>query len=257
MKYKIDRIGEVYKTNEGCMVEILEKIKEKTYKNFKIKFLDEYGYETTTSISELKKGTIKNPLHKSVLGVGFLGVGGYKCSNNRVATKEYEVWASILERCYNEDFKIKKPTYKNCTVCEEWLNFQNFAKWYHENFPKHIEGVKFHIDKDLLQLDKENKIYSPETCVFLPQKINKFLTNNKTSISSLKYTGVYYLSACNKWIAITRDFELNKQIWLGSFYSDKEAKDAYIKGRKIQAEKAKQYMRDLSIYSEDIISKVK
>lgn len=41
----------------------------------------------------------------------------------------------MLQRCYNN----KQLSYFDCEVCDEWLCFQNFAKWYEENYYE-IEG---------------------------------------------------------------------------------------------------------------------
>lgn len=66
----------------------------------------------------------------------------------------------------------KYPTYIDCSVCTDWLEFQNFAKWFSENY---IEG--YQLDKDILK--KGNKIYAPEFCVFIPQEINKLFNDSK------------------------------------------------------------------------------
>lgn len=58
-----------------------------------------------------------------------------------------------------------KPTYEGCTVCDEWLYFSNFKKWFDENY---IEG--FQLDKDIII--RGNKVYSPQTCCFVPKEIN-------------------------------------------------------------------------------------
>lgn len=81
---------------------------------------------------------------------------------------QYKYWQGMLDRCYNEKRK-NTPTYIDCTVCDEWLIFSNFCDWYEDNFYL-VEGHKMDLDKDLLV--KKNKIYSPQTCCFLPHKIN-------------------------------------------------------------------------------------
>lgn len=109
--------------------------------------------------------TLRNNLEPSVYGVGFIGEGNHKPSINRRKTKAYSKWNNILHRSYDVKHKENNPTYKDVTVCEEWHNFQNFAQWFEEN---NIEG--FELDKDILV--KDNKIYSPETCCFVPREIN-------------------------------------------------------------------------------------
>ena len=77
----------------------------------------------------------------------------------------YDTWVGMIRRCYSEKSLIKRPTYKDVTICEEWYNFQNFAKWFENNY---VEGL--HLDKDLLS--KEKKIYSPKSCCFITLQNN-------------------------------------------------------------------------------------
>lgn len=80
----------------------------------------------------------------------------------------YRVWVDMLTRCYNLKVKEKQPTYKDCTVCEEWLTFSNFRSWM-EYQP--WQGMR--LDKDLMFMG--NTQYSPHTCAFIPNSINCIL----------------------------------------------------------------------------------
>lgn len=123
-----------------------------------------------------KIGQIKCPYEPRVLNIGYIGDGEYKTLDENGKTQCYKVWYSMLLRCYNKDFQNKNPTYIGCTVCEEWLNFQNFAKWYYNNI-YNVNNECMHLDKDILC--KGNKVYSPKTCVFVPQRINKLFTKRQ------------------------------------------------------------------------------
>jgi hypothetical protein len=137
----------------------------------------ESGHLIHTDYQSFKRGVVKNPYHKVVYGVGFIGEGKYKSGANGRNTKQYDLWRAMLQRCYSEKYQKKGQTYKGVTVCDEWHNFQNYSKWYEENYYS-IENKIMCIDKDLLQ--KGNKIYSPDTCVFVPQFINTlFVKRNK------------------------------------------------------------------------------
>ena len=93
----------------------------------------------------------------------------FKIATKNKPTKIYRIWKGIIGRCYSEKVQRKNPTYKDVTVCKEWHNFQNFAEWYDENYnPETMQG--WQLDKDILF--KCNKIYSPETCAFVPKEIN-------------------------------------------------------------------------------------
>ena len=237
-------------TNEGYKFEVVEKI---DVRKRIIRF--DNGYEIVVHTSAIIKGKIKNPYHKSVCGIGYFGVGKYKCRVNNKKTPEYTVWQSMLKRCYDEKFQERCPTYKSVTVYNEWLNFQNFSKWYEDNYPK-IEGVNFDLDKDLLQLNVENKIYSPKTCIFLPQNVNKFLTN-KQSTNTSGYIGVSWTKANEKWCARINLFRESKLKNLGYFATPEEAYQVYQQARKVESEKVKDYLRSLDYLSEKIIQLVK
>ena len=133
-------------------------------------YFSEYDWTFNhTEYGAFKKGNIKCPYERRVFGVGYLGDGKYKVKENGKTTKCYETWHSMLRRCYYPKYQEKYPTYKDCDVCEEWHNFQNFAKWYNDNYYE-IEYKVMCLDKDILS--KGNKIYSPETCIFVPNEIN-------------------------------------------------------------------------------------
>lgn len=98
--------------------------------------------------------------------------------------KAKSVWDGMKHRC-----KIGKPPYENCEVCEEWKIFENFKKWYTEHYYE-VAGCDMEIDKDILV--SGNRIYSPETCLIVPQRINELFRtfsnkyNLPTGITLLK-----------------------------------------------------------------------
>lgn len=137
----------------------------------KVRFLST-GYETTTQSSNIRSGSVKDRFHPTVFGVGFLGRGKNKASNKGVTTKAYRVWQSMLGRCYDRSIQLKHPTYTECSVCDEWHNFQTFADWFCEN-----SVIDFHLDKDIK--NKGNKIYSPSNCMFVTRKENNIKARAK------------------------------------------------------------------------------
>lgn len=105
---------------------------------------------------------------------------------NKLYRKEYLCWSDMFKRCYNENWLEKHSTYSEAEVCDGWLKFSNFLKWHQENY---IEG--WHLDKDLLG---DGKLYSPETCCFIPAYINKFLTKRASGVS--KRGDVFIAQVC-------------------------------------------------------------
>lgn len=115
-------------------------------------------------------GQVKDPYFPKVYGVGYLGDGEHKAFVNRKSTLCHKRWEGIIERCYNKN-RFRK-CYVGVTVCKEWHNFQNFADWFHKNYPD--DGGYYEVDKDLKV--KGNKIYGPDTCIFATRLQNMSTT---------------------------------------------------------------------------------
>ena len=166
---KIDRIGEENVNNFGSKIIIT---RYRMNADIDVYFPEYKWTAKDVTYQNFKKGNIKCPYEKRYYGVGYLGEGKYKMSENRKLTKCYKAWYHMLQRCYDHKLHERYPTYKDCKVSEEWHNFQNFGKWFDDNYYE-IEGETMTLDKDILT--KHNKIYSPETCIFVPQKNKCFI----------------------------------------------------------------------------------
>lgn len=211
------RVGEKHTTNEGYEVEIIEYFgKEKCT----ILFCDGTILHNRIYF-HIKEGGVKNPNHRTVFSVGFSGQGRHVPTIKRKPTKKYRVWTSMFERCYNN----KNPTYAEAFVCEEWHNFQTFGDWFEENYnPDIMEG--WELDKDLLI--KRNKIYSPETCSFVPKEINTLILKSYKKRGELPIgvralpSGRYQSRTTNK---VYGTFDTPEE----AFQAYKIAKEGYIK----------------------------
>lgn len=135
-----------------------------------VEFQDKNKYKTPTTYCNFKRGTISNPYDKALYGVGYLGEGKYTCHENGVLTNHYIIWANILCRCYYEKNRHLNSSYEGCGMVENWHNLQWFSEWYYDNVYDAGDGGRLHVDKDILF--KDNKLYSPETCIMVPQRIN-------------------------------------------------------------------------------------
>ena len=123
------------------------------------------GYKTTSSRRRIKEGIVKDRLRPSVCGVGFVGDGRHVVSIKSKHTRAYMIWHSMLQRCYSPKSHAKRPTYIGCSVAKEWHCFQVFAAWFEKH---HRPGL--HLDKDIKI--KGNKVYGPDTCMFVSQAEN-------------------------------------------------------------------------------------
>jgi hypothetical protein len=123
----------------------------------------------------------------------------------------------MLSRCYNKKVHLIQTTYKEAIVCEEWHNFQVFAEWFENNYKE-----DWQLDKDILV--KGNKIYSPETCCFVPQEINLTL-GTKVGKKSTLPVGVHLHIKTGKYK--TQIHKNNKVYHIGLFNTPEEAFQAY------------------------------
>lgn len=215
------RIGEENINNQGCLMKIVN------YNNAHdiiVEFQDEYKARIKTEYGNYKKGNVKNPYYPSVYGVGIIGDKYQICNLNH--TKEYKIWCSILQRCFDEKAKEKWFVYNDVICCEEWLIFENFYNWLHEqdNFKQWLDGERWDIDKDILI--KGNKIYSPETCLLIPHNVNSLFTKSDRArgeypIGVVKH-GRKYQASCQNTLNGKREY-------LGTYDSPQSAFKAYKK----------------------------
>ena len=221
---KIDKTGEKNINTFGSEMII---VKYRTNKDIDVYFPKYNWTFKGTTYSNFKKGEIKCPYEPRVYGVGYVGEGEYKCRENGKDTKVYRTWYDMLRRCYDEKNLKRNPTYIDSEVCDKWLNFQNFAKWFYENYYE-IEGQKMCLDKDIL--NKGNKIYSPDTCVFVPHNINMLFVKCDKDRGNYPI-GVHYHKASGKFQAQCNvyDFKENKSKnkYLGLYNTVEQAFEVY------------------------------
>mgnify|MGYP000216883871 FL=1 len=217
------QVGDIFETKNYGKLVVLE---YRGHLDVIVKFEDT-GYETTTRANELRKGEVRDRSLPSVCGVGIIGNGIARVCG--VETRDYQLWKSMLCRCYDEKYSNKYPTYKDCEVSDNFKYFPYFKDWCSKQTWFGKEG--WQLDKDILV--KGNKVYSEDTCCFVPKDLNSLLTHRKKD-KGLYPVGVSYKPRINRYIAQIRKFKEN--IHLGCFATPdeafcayKEAKEAYIK----------------------------
>lgn len=219
-EYYESKIGEVNYSNFGSRMTIIE------FNNSKDIVVEyENGFRLKTRYPEFKSGSVKSPYDRSVFKVGYIGEGCYKVSVGGKHTIHYHYWYDMLKRCYDPRYSEKHNTYSDKTVCEEWHNFQNFAKWFDENYYTVDNGERIELDKDIIK--KHNKIYSPDTCIFIPKRLNtlfvkKDKNRGKYPIGVTHSGKRYQASVCR-----TISKGVHKTIHLGTFDTPEEAFEIY------------------------------
>ena len=145
----------------------------------------------------------------------------YQCEGGRQLWKcqYYSTWQGMLKRCYSTANHRRQPTYVGCSVTTEWLMFSVFREWMQS---QPWEGN--HLDKDILF--PGNRVYSSETCVFVPPELNKFF-GDKTKIRGNFPTGVSWDKKAGKIRATCSNPFICKREFLGYFEDPASAHEAW------------------------------
>lgn len=219
------KIGDMFSSKNYGDYVVVDRISRK---NVTIKFL-KTGYVKTICSWDTAKGSIKDPYYPAIHGVGFCGEGVYPSSFNRhgkkMNTPAYEVWLGRMKSCYGES--KSSHLYVEATVCEEWHNFQNFAKWFYEQV--RLYGKGGNVDKDLCFLG--NNYYSPETARYIPKAVNSLFTGTSGNTA-----GVHFCNTRKKFVAQIHKGELTaqgkkKQSYLGTYATYEEAEKVYVEAK--------------------------
>lgn len=222
-------VGDVLCTNNYGEVEVIE---YKDSSKIKVRFLAT-GYETTTSSSTLIAGEVRDWQAAGVLGVGIVTKSHISLKN--AYPKEHQLWQSMLTRCYSPKYHHISPAYKDCGVSDNFKYLDYFINWCHKQVGFNVvddKGKSFHLDKDILV--KGNKIYSEDTCCFVPNEVNNLLVKSNKIRGDLPI-GVYYDKSRSKFVAGISVRGVRKIIGRyptpeEAFCAYKKAKEAHIKG---------------------------
>lgn len=153
-----------------------------------------------------------------VAGVGINDMRGqtsYLENGERKRLTSYVNWKTMLFRAY--DRKFYRPTYDGCSVADQWHTFSSFFEWHNEHY---TEG--WVLDKDILE--PGNKVYGPETCVYVPAELNAFVAC-KMIFRGDQPLGVRYRDG--KYTAQISDGINGRQKHLGNFSTAQEAHNAW------------------------------
>ena len=216
-------VGEVYENNVGLKFVVIE---YNGCNDVKVKFVDS-SYTTFSTTGNIRSGSVKDKMSPSVYGVGIVGVNSI--STNRKPHQEYVFWNSMLQRCYDLSYQLKRPTYIGCTSSNNFKYYPYFKDWCNKQVGFGNKG--WCLDKDILV--KGNKLYSEDTCCFVPREINSLfaLSGNARGLNPI---GVQFnLEEGNYSARVSRD---GKHCHIGTYETKedaflryKEAKELHIK----------------------------
>ena len=224
-----ERLGETVMQNCGELAFIVEYVNSH---DITVQF-KATGELVKTRYKDFVRGSVKSHFTPTVYGIGTTGLEPIKNESGE-KLDSYVCWNDMLKRCYSAKYQEKHPTYKGCSVCDEWLYYPNFKKWHEANYYE-IDNKTSQLDKDILI--KGNKIYSPETCIFVPKFINTLFTKRQNGRGE-QPIGVYYNKTNKKYMASLSMFKDGKSVRKGLGYFNtaeeafevyKQAKEDYIK----------------------------
>lgn len=238
-----ERIGEIRTMKDGTPCKCIE---YRTNNDGDYQMLDEHGYicRNRTYINFVN-GCFQNPYTPKFYGRGYIGEG----FNHIDKPKAYRIWTNMLERVYGYRFDSKNIAYKDCSVDEEWFNFQNFVKWHDENLMLYTNEEPYNIDKDLLI--KNNKLYSKNTCMLVPRTINSFIQRDKSQRGEY-LIGVTYIKFNNKGYPLKKPFLAkcknpfkaeNQSSYIGYYETEYEAFLAYKERKEFYAKRLARYYK--------------
>lgn len=205
---------------------------------------DKYDYSKVEYINNRTKVCIICSTHGAFWQIPIdhiRGNGCLKCAKERFFGindipyphdyRSYSYWQGLINRCYQQKTNPKNHSYSDCAICKEWLTFSNFKKWFENPVNGYIPC--YQIDKDILQ--KGNKIYSPDTCCFLPKELNQVFIRHYKRRGDLPI-GVRKLRSGRYYCSVRKH---SKNDYIGSYNTPEEAFNAY----KIAKE---QYIKELA-----------
>ena len=225
LKAKEKYEGKTYQTNLYGNLKIVE---YKSSTEVDVKFEDT-GYETTTHMRLITQGEVKDCFQPTVQGFGIIGDECIR-DNNGTILETYRKWESMLDRVYGRGCKkdMTNPYY-NASVSEDFRWFSDFKAWCEKQIGFYNKG--WALDKDILV--KANKVYSPETCCFVPSEINTLLIK-RDKLRGEYPVGVGFYKPLNKYVSRLSAYGRPRNLGYFSsvseaFYAYKEAKETHIK----------------------------
>lgn len=208
--------GRLFKTNKCGDIVVINYFKAT---NVIVQFLNT-GARTKTCAGAILNGYVKDVFAPNIFNKGYLG-----CHDANVTRKNtpesYTVWLNMIRRCCCETYKQKRTHYLSSVVDVRFESYFNYRSWCEKQIGfglKDDKGRPFALDKDILI--KGNKLYSEDTCCFVPEDINKLFVKNDQSRGECPI-GVSFHKARGMLRAT-----LNKK-QLGHFNTTEEAFQAY------------------------------
>ena len=143
---------------------------------FKFRYSNKYEtIEVWHRYDNVKKGQVRNYLKLGKYDTYF----GKPLKNVKGSTSLNNIWLDMHSRCNDNEYR-NRNYYGKVKVVEEWRVYQNFIKWVRSDKSNYDKRWIQEIDKDIFNWfvpPGEIKYYGPDTCVFIPKSLNRFLSS--------------------------------------------------------------------------------
>lgn len=207
--------GKVYPTKTSGELTIVEYISSV---KVLIRFLNT-GNERFARMGDINKREVRDKEAFPVYSFGIMDIPN-ELRRGQPEPKEYKIWNRIRQRCYNENIQHLNPAYQDVSMSDKFMTYSYFKEWCNTQIGFNQDN--WHLDKDILS--KGSKIYSPETCCFVPNEINCALPSSKKVRGDLPQGVIWN---CTKTRYRARIQRKGKWESLGTYDTPEEAFYAY------------------------------
>lgn len=177
----------------------------------------------TVKLSCIKNDSIKDTMSPSVEGNGYLGMEDESSIDKNIKNikhvKSYQIWSSMLQRV----FSPTECAERGLKICDEWLNYQEFKRWFDLNYYD-IDGYDIIITNKFFNY--KEKLYSPETTMFLPRFITTLIKTESDLDRSIPRGIAYYPERRRPYAVFLTKYKRNTK-YFGSYGTIEEAYTVY------------------------------
>lgn len=97
-----------------------------------------------------------------------------KINDLKYTRNQYQLYKEAYRYWQNMHYRVEhSKNYTSVSICNAWYAFGNFYAWFEPNYEN-----GWQLDKDLLS----GTIYSPDTCLFVPNEVNQLFRKFSTSL---------------------------------------------------------------------------
>ena len=161
----------------------------------------------------------------------------------------YDRWIQVLKRTLSAKVKERRTCYTDAEICDRWQKASEFKAWIETQiWEEPGRPDKLQLDKDILI--PGNKLYSPETCAFVPRELNCVLIVIDNALGVPGVLQRFYKSGRERFVATITTRDVRKDV--GSYRTLIEAHAAWQLAKIERLEFELNEYRNLVCYRSDV-----